>query len=287
MSSIVAPRDIFALEDHERYLSVANWSDVPIIATHLIVGMPHKDLPRLSEFPCLEHLWHSCGADVLASLPEMPKLRTLRLSSVTRVPLMSLEPLSRFPSLERLILHHVPMVHSLDALTVLARLKDLLIENSPGSITKLHELDSLQPLVLLRSLECLALRGIRVRRQGLSPLEYMTWLKTLVVNNSFEIEEFARLAAALPNTEGFCLHATVPIAMPTLPCRKSHVDWAKPPTICLPQMSNQTRHSTCCRIQQNQIGMVVTKTPRAIPETDLRTKHMGDSNSIAGAAHPG
>ena len=246
MSSIVSPRDIFALEDHERYLSVANWSDVPISATHLIVGMPHKDLPRLSEFRGLEHLWLSCGDDVLASLPEMPKLRTLRLSSVTRVPLTSLEPLSRVPSLERLILHHVPMVQSLDALTVLARLKDLLIENSPGSITKLHELDSLQPLVSLRSLERLELRGIRVRRQGLSPLEHMTWLKTLVVNNSFEIEEFARLAAALPNTEGFCLHPSVPIAMPCQHCHAEKVMLIgrNRPQFACPQcqMKHVTRH---------------------------------------------
>ena len=244
MSSIVSPNDIFTLEDHERYLSVTNWNDVPINATHLGVGAPHQDLSRLSEFHSLEHLRLCCGDEVLSSLSDMPKLRRLRISSVARVPLTSLDSLCKVPNLERLILHHVPMVHSLDSISVLVKLKDLLIENNPGSITKLHELDSLQPLMSLKSLERLELRGIRVREQGLRPLENMTWLQTLVVNNNFKIEDFARLAAALPNTQGFCLQPAVPIAMPCERCQAEKVmliGRTRPQFAC-PQC--QSRHVT-------------------------------------------
>ncbi len=244
MSSIVSPNDIFTLEDHERYLPVSNWNDVPVNAKYLLVGATHQDLSRLSGFPSLENLKLFCGDEALSSLPEMPRLRRLWISSAARIPLTSLEPLYKVPNLERLILHHVPMLYSLDPITVLVELKDLLIENSPGSVTKLHELDSLLPLVSLRSLERLELRGIRVREQGLRPLENMTWLQTLVVNNHFEIEEFARLAAALPKAQGFCLQPSAPSGIQCERCQAEKVmliGRTRPQFAC-PQC--QTKHVT-------------------------------------------
>jgi hypothetical protein len=90
----------------------------------------------------------------------------------------------------------------------------------------------------------LELRGVRVREQGLRPLENMTWLQTLVVNNNFEIEDFARLAAALPKTQGFCLQPSVPIGMQCEHCQAEKVmliGRTRPQFAC-PQC--QTKHVT-------------------------------------------
>lgn len=219
MNSVDSSLNIPHLEDHDRYLIVGDWDDVPATATHLAVGTRNQDLSRLSEFKSLKHLQICCGDQALMSLGKLPTLRVLRISATKRLPLTSLEPLRNVALLERLILHDVPIVHSLDGISALTTLKDVVIENSPGSVTKRHEIDSLQPLADLQRLERLELRGIRVRDYGLRPLEAMTWLRRLVVNNHFEIEDFARLAAALPNTQGYCLQPTVPSGIPCNRCK--------------------------------------------------------------------
>ena len=220
MSSIVSPDDINPLEDHDQYMIVRNWSEVPPQATHLTMAKPMQSLAPLRDFQHLRHLRVFGGDALLDTLVPLPELCTLRLTAVPAKGLTSLEPLSNVPNLERLILHHVPLVKSLGPLAHLEKLKDLLLEISPASITTLHELDSLQPLAGLRTLERLELRGIRVRELGLRPLEQMTWLRHLVVNNRFEIEDFARLAAALPNTKGYCLHPAVPVGIPCDQCQQ-------------------------------------------------------------------
>ncbi len=252
MSSIVSPDDINPLEDHDRFMIVRNWSDVPPKATHLAIAKPIASLAPLRDFPQLRHLRIFGGDALLCTLVPLPELCSLRLSAVPSKGLTSLEPLSNVVNLERLILHHLPQVKSLEPLGALRKLKDLLIEISPCSVTTLHELNSLQPLAGLRTLERLELRGIRVRELGLRPLEQMTWLRHLVVNNRFEIEDFARLAAALPTTQGFCLHPSVPVGIPCDQCQHEKVMLIgrTRPTIACPQCQAKHVERHVARFQQ-------------------------------------
>ncbi len=252
MSSIVSPDDINPLEDHDRFMIVRNWSDVSPMATHLAMAKPIQSLAPLRDFPHLRHLRILGGDALLSTLVPLPELCSLRLTAVPPKGLTSLEPLSNVANLERLILHHVPQVRSLRPLAALEKLKDLLIEVSPGSISTLQELDSLQPLAGLRAMERLELRGIRVAELGLRPLEQMTWLRHLVVNNHFEIEDFARLAAALPTTQGFCLHPFVAVGIPCDQCQQEKVMLIGQtrPTIACPQCQAKHVERHVARFQQ-------------------------------------
>jgi hypothetical protein len=100
-------------------------------------------------------------------------------------------------------------------LAAVSTLRHLVISTPPGSDGSGRTIDvvSFGPLTALTALERLVLMGVRPLDGDLQVLGRMTHLRELDVSApGFGLEDFARLAAALPGTEGRCLvpHFVIP-----------------------------------------------------------------------------
>jgi hypothetical protein len=216
---------------------------------------PHA-IEELSSLPHLEGLWvGDASPKHLAPIAAMTGLRVLRLNGVTSDDLRGLAALKRlrvleisnstvpslaglehFPALECLVLDHVPRLTSLDPIGCLADLTDLAI-TTPASWDvsgKNLEVETLAPLGRLSNLEYLLLVRVKPARDGLRPLERLKKLRKLDIINvpGLTLADHARLAAALPQAEGDCLHPTFRMNFPA-PCRRcgAPLEWltAAPP----------------------------------------------------------
>lgn len=116
----------------------------------------------------------------------------------------TLHPLAGFGALERLRIEGAPRLAELAGTEALQSLRELEIDS--GSKDDI-EVGSLKPLERLVRAERIALRGVRPRDRDLSPLGRMHELRELEISDAgdFTVEEYARLAVALPNTRGACL----------------------------------------------------------------------------------
>ena len=138
---------------------------------------------RLGEVPlagarALEHLllnWAPQLVD-LSFLRALPTLRTLYLDSMKRI---NLETLPELPNLHGLHLG--------------------------GGMWDALKVSSLSPLRRLPGLRFLTLSNVRVLDASLRPVASLTELREVRLPNFFEVEEFARLSAALPNATGNAL----------------------------------------------------------------------------------
>jgi hypothetical protein len=140
------------------------------------------DLSSLGELKSVEHVlvsWANHLSD-LSWLSRLPRLRTLYLDDMKTLDLATL------PELPRLEALHVG-----------------------GGMTSALKLSSLGPLARLRNLRHLTLSNVRPRDGSLAPLHVLTGLRELFLPNFFEVEECARLAAALPETSGPRPHAVL------------------------------------------------------------------------------
>jgi hypothetical protein len=202
-----------------------------------------KMLQRLTEFPRLEGLWigdggrrnqpaiaalrrlrvlrlnGATGAD-LGFLGGLSGLHILELSSATAASLRGIERLRR---LECLVIDHAPKIASLEPIGALAELRHLSI-STPASwdaAKKCIEVESLQPLADLSRLERLTLRGVRPAAGGLRPLEGLRALVDVEISHvpTFGLEDFARLAGALPRASGDCLRPHFRMSFPW-PCKR-------------------------------------------------------------------
>jgi hypothetical protein len=121
----------------------------------------------------------------------------------------SLQPLGALARLEVLKIMNPRRITSLSGLTSLSQLRHLALSTPPGSdgSGRCIDVESLRPLAALDHLETLWLMGIRPRDLDLSPIADLRGLKELDIGcvPEFDLEHYARLAAALPTTEGRCL----------------------------------------------------------------------------------
>jgi hypothetical protein len=93
-------------------------------------------------------------------------------------------------------------------LSPLARLTSLQdLELTDDASRKCYEVESLEPLVRLANLDTLTMRGIAPKSGGLEPIGRLTNLRRVDITHvsTFGLEDYARLAAALPRAEGHCL----------------------------------------------------------------------------------
>jgi len=181
-------------------------------------------LPKLSEHRVFVDARHLTGSE-LSELAALPGLGFLELSGLE----IDLSPLGASGSLEHLHLdnparldgldrlnhltsfglYYLPRIHVLDPIGELDSLESLVISTPPSydASRKCHRVQSLAPLARLARLQRLILRGILPERDGLRPLESLGALRTLEVTHVFDftVQEYARLARALPNTSGHCL----------------------------------------------------------------------------------
>lgn len=148
---------------------------------------------------------HAAG-ESLDFLGGLVDLRILELSSLKTKSLYGVERLQR---LECLVIDHAPNLHSLAPVALLQQLRHLSMSTpaSWDSSGRCIEVDTLKPLTELSKLEHLTLRGVRPSADALRPLEVLKTLKQVDISHvpDFELEDFARLAGALPKASGHCL----------------------------------------------------------------------------------
>ena len=154
----------------------------------------------------------------LSFLHTNQSLRVLYLTDVHA--LRGVELLSQ---VRELVLVHIPKVRSLEPLLALRDLQILTISTLPSwdASRKCLEVDSFEPLRSLNALVSLSLCGIRPNHGRLQPLQQLTGLRALNVSHvySFDLRDYAELAAHLPKTVGECLRPCFSMGFET-PCRK-------------------------------------------------------------------
>jgi hypothetical protein len=135
-----------------------------------------------------------------------PSIRVLRLVDVTK--LGSLEGIDSAPSLRQLDIVNAPHIRSLGPLAALTELRRLRIAISM-SRTSNQNVDSLSPLAALRHLEALRMTGVIAADRRLRPLHGLGQLRDVSIPNFYSVEEFGRLAGALPDATGFGLKPVI------------------------------------------------------------------------------
>lgn len=190
---------------------------LPTEARYAFIDGGVKDIAALARLAHLEALriWRPTSK-TLEALPEMPALRVLELEDARAT---SLDPLARHRHLEIVYCAGRPALTDVSALEALPRLWHLdirlpgLHDLAPlGNLDRLKVLcvagekarvDSLAPLAALHDLRRFSLWGVAVGDQSLRPFTGLSKLLFLEIQTSrFKLEEFAALAAALPDAAG-------------------------------------------------------------------------------------
>ena len=163
------------------------------------------DLRQLAHLPRLTHLRLSGLHAGLAALADLPHLEDLHLGDPA-----TLAGLELVQGLQVLTLYYFPRIHSLEALGALTRLRALYIATPPSydASRKCHHVDSLEPLGGLTGLESLTMRGVLPDDRTFAGLHRLAGLRRLEITHvyGFPLKDYARLARALPDTDGNCLH---------------------------------------------------------------------------------
>ncbi|MBT3059568.1 MAG: leucine-rich repeat domain-containing protein [Candidatus Thiodiazotropha sp. (ex Lucina pensylvanica)] len=162
-----------------------------------IVGSNEKNIghicsrinPRLIQF-------YEMRVSDLSVTQSFTRLTHLAIRWNTKV--ADLGPLERHKNLEVLIIEDTPKIASI---APLANLQSLRYLDYSGGIWNKNRAETLAPISKLRQLEYLALNNIRVDDGSLKPIVQCQKIKELHICNKFKTEEFAYLAANMPNVE--------------------------------------------------------------------------------------
>ena len=159
------------------------------------------------------------GIRSLEAIAGMKNLRHFRLGQSGAVE--SVQPIAQLKALEWLCVESVTKDTSLEAYGALTSLIGLRIT---GNESKPLVALSLSPLATLTNLRWLHLGAIRSLDGSLAPLAFLQKLDYLGLPNFFAFEEFARLAAKLPNTSSDRLSPYARYHRSVSPCRncKTH-----------------------------------------------------------------
>jgi hypothetical protein len=137
----------------------------------------------------------------------------------------TLAPLQIFTDLQVLKMQGGAKLHDLEPLATMISLRELVLSTPTGSDGSGRTINvaSYAPLARLTRLERLGLHGVRPRDLDLSSIAEMRHLRALEIGGvkEFGLEHFARLSAALPETEGRTLRpfAHIPGWTPCQKCR--------------------------------------------------------------------
>ncbi len=187
-----------------------------------------------------KRVFFNCLQESLSSRPDVMTAGALDISAVRDAELSflraneslrvlylteayTLHGIEALSQLRELVLVHAPRLHSLTPLKRLRELQFLTVSTPPSwdASRKCHEVASLTPLAALDSLISLTLVGVRPARGGLRPLREMTGLRFLHISHvyTFEMRDYADLAAHLTGTAGPCLRPCFAMGFET-PCRR-------------------------------------------------------------------
>jgi len=136
----------------------------------------------------------------------------------------TLAGLDQLVELKCLVLRHIRRIKSLAPVGGLDGLRAISISTIPSwdASRRCLEVESLEPLSHLRELESLSLMGVKPLDARLDPLQLLSSLKSLHVSHEFQfqLEDYAALARALPNTTGHCLLPYYVIPQLSLRCKR-------------------------------------------------------------------
>lgn len=192
-----------ALKAGEQRRLVARWCEaLPTLGavTHLWFQsrVPQELLDAACRMPNLVGLFIKwSGIRSIESLPALRKLTALHIGSSTGI--RSIEPLVLMKGLRHLSLENIKRVKDL---APLARLQGLRQLSTIGSFPDTHwEVETLEPMGKLASLEYLNLAMLRPKSKSLRPLGSLSTLRFLGLDNRLPMAEYAWLSRRLPHTE--------------------------------------------------------------------------------------
>jgi hypothetical protein len=184
------------------------------------LGHPSQgDLEFLLRFSSLE-----CVCLLAPKVTSLAPLATLsRLGSLELDDPPTLSGLECLPSVRCLVLRHFRRIKSLAPLSALSNLRAISMSTIPSwdASRRCLEVDSLDPLGKLSNLESLCLIGVKPVDRRLDAIQGLTKLKYLHISHEFQfqLEDYAALARALPETTGHCLLPYFAIPQLSLRCK--------------------------------------------------------------------
>jgi hypothetical protein len=130
-------------------------------------------------------------------LYEFPKIKKLSLHSIKT---NDLTPIASLKNITNLALTNVGNGASLQPLSQLTSLKELILQTPPGwdGSSKHVKYMSLQPLTNIEGLKDLTLLDVVFEMDGLEPLIKIKSLSQLTIRNKFSTKDFAKLAKFKP-----------------------------------------------------------------------------------------
>ena len=158
----------------------------------------------------------------ITSLAPLSKLSGLEFLELDDPP--TIAGIEGLISLKCLVLRHFRRITNLAPLSCLSNLRAVSMSTIPSwdASRRCLEIDSLEPLRKLINLESLRLMGIKPLDRRLDPLHDLTNLKYLDISHEFQfqLEDYAALARALPETSGHCLLPYYTIPQLSLRCKR-------------------------------------------------------------------
>lgn len=179
---------------------VDSWCEaLPTLRNVRFLWFHSKVLPQMFEavcrMPSLEGLFVKWSSVVnLQSLPRLPHLKYLYLGSSPGV--LSTEPFREMEQLVWLELENLKQISDFSPLAQLSNLKGLGVT---GSLWSRQAIDTLSPISRIQSLTWLAVD--KASDESLACLANLRSLRWLGLPNRYPMEQFAALAAKLPNTD--------------------------------------------------------------------------------------
>jgi hypothetical protein len=188
---------------------------------YLCVWSPaERYLPILSGLKTLRYLYlgnaSQAAVDAFGSVTTIEDLVLVDARNVD-----SVRALTSLPRLEWLALSDPRPLDRLDDLAAAQRLRGLGVG---GGMWNAMKVDTLAPLAELPELEVLQMVNLRVADGSLAPVARLRRLRDLGIPNFYRLEEFARVAAALPNVNAHWLNGFFGEGSPAdpkgSPCKK-------------------------------------------------------------------
>ncbi len=172
--------------------------DTPLEVEHVyVVSMKAKHFERFCQLVRPHTLqFNDMRVEDLSPLGQMSGLRQLAIRWNTKV--RDLSFLLDLPLLETFVLDDTPKVRDLAPLTSLTGLTALAFS---GGIWNKNRAESLEPIGALSKLRELELINIFVEQGGLKPIAACRKLEVMALSNQLPTEDYAYLAAKLPDVE--------------------------------------------------------------------------------------
>lgn len=185
--------------------------DQPLVGQNaFVLGANDKTFPAICARLRVQTLaFYEMRVADLSPLAQVETLKNLSINWNTK--LTDLTALSKL-DLSALQLEDTPKIADLAPLAKMRGLEAL--EVSGGMASPPIKLDSLTPIAKLPGLRDLRLTNIRTSADGLRPLAALSHLETLRLAYTFPTEDYAYLAAHLPETDCDAFAGIVPLESP-------------------------------------------------------------------------